>query len=195
MTHQGTVTIYTDRLCLRRFTAADSGAMYKNWASDERVIRFLTWPAHASSQVTAQVVAGWLPSYDRADFYQWAICLRDGGEPIGSISAVDQQPVVCGVEIGYCLGHRWWGQGLMTEALAAIIDFFFIRVGFLRIAAGHDLQNPASGRVMVKCGMRREGTLRQAGRNNTGIVDMAVYSILAAEHQKHSGQSGADTAE
>ena len=70
----------------------------------------------------------------------------------------------------------------MTEALKAIIAFFFEEVNVGRIQARHDPRNANSGAVMSKSGMTYEGTLRRADRNNQGICDVAVYSILREEY-------------
>ena len=74
----------------------------------------------------------------------------------------------------------------MTEAMKAVMDFFFDEVGAGRVEARHDPRNPHSGDVMKKCGMIYEGTLRQADRNNQGICDMVVYALLACEREKQS---------
>ena len=70
----------------------------------------------------------------------------------------------------------------MSEALQAVIDFFFDRVGPNSICSYHDPNNPHSGMVMKHCGMKYEGTRRAADRNNTGICDASWYSILRSEH-------------
>ena len=59
MNHQGTKTIETERLILRRFTMEDAPAMYRNWASDPEVTKYLTWPAHSSVEVSQQVLRDW----------------------------------------------------------------------------------------------------------------------------------------
>ena len=87
------------------------------------------------------------------------------------------------VHIGYCIGKPWWHQGITSEALAAVIGFFFDRVGVSRIEARHDARNPRSGLVMRKCGMKYEGTLRSADRNNQGIHDVCYYGLLKREWQ------------
>ena len=110
------------------------------------------------------------------------------GEVIGTISVVELDERVEKVQIGYCIGRKWWSQGYTTEAFAAIISFLFEEVGVNRIEAMYDLRNPGSGKVMEKCGLQYEGTLRQAGWSNSGIGDMAMHSILASEYfKKHSG--------
>ena len=182
MKHLGTQVIETPRLILRPFTMADARAMYENWASDPEVSKYLTWPAHSSVEITRMILRDWTDGYENPDRYNWAIVPKDGdGKPIGNISAVHVYEKVNAVEIGYCMGRPWWGQGIMTEALKAVTGFFFEQVGVNRVAARHDADNPASGRVMAKSGMRYEGTLRQLGWNNRGTVDLVCYSILAEE--------------
>ena len=62
--------------------------MYKNWASDPEVTKFLTWPTHPSVEVSRKINASWVASYEKPDYYQWAIVPKELGEPIGSISVV-----------------------------------------------------------------------------------------------------------
>lgn len=73
---------------------------------------------------------------------------------------------------------KYWNKGLVSEAFDAIITFFFNEVGANRIESRHDTNNPASGKVMQKCGLKLEGIKRQADRNNSGICDMEIYGIL-----------------
>ena len=56
----GTQTIETERLILRRFTVEDAGDMYKNWASDPEVTKYLTWPPHESVEFTKSLLADWV---------------------------------------------------------------------------------------------------------------------------------------
>lgn len=72
----------------------------------------------------------------------------------------------------------------MSEAFAKIIPFLFEEVGAKRIEAQHDPNNPASGKVMEKCGLKYEGTLRNADWSNKGIVDAAMYGLLVEEYNK-----------
>lgn len=184
MNHIGTVVIETKRLLLRRFTQADAAAAFRNWTSDEKVTEFLRWPTHKSAEVTERVLKEWIDGYERCDFYQWAIALKEqGDEPIGTISVVDQNEKLHSVHIGYCIGSKWWNQSITSEAFAAIIPVLFDQVKVNRIEAQHDPQNPGSGKVMMKCGLRYEGTLRQADFSNRGMVDAAMYSLLADEYR------------
>lgn len=181
MKHLGTKMIETERLILRRFVVEDAWAMYDNWASDPEVTKFMTWPTHGSPEISRMVLTDWVSHYGEDDYYQWAIVLKDLGEPIGSISAVDTNDRKELVHIGYCIGKRWWRCGYTSEAMQAVMDFFFDEVGVNRVEARHDPNNPGSGAVMRKCGMRFEGTLRQSDWNNQGICDANWYALLAQE--------------
>ena len=184
MEQKGTCPIETGRLYLGRFTMNDVYAVYENWAKDPYVTRFLTWPAHINPDITRQILLEWIESYLKPDFYQWGITRKDDpGTPIGTISAVKIDEETETVSIGYCLGRDWWNQGIMSEALWGVIRFFFEELHLNRVEACHDINNPASGKVMEKCHMTYEGTLRQGGRNNQGIADLAVYSILREEYE------------
>ena len=183
MKHCGTKTLMTDRLILRPFRMEDAQAMYENWASDPAVTKYLRWPPHESVADSEMILSGWTRYYANDDFYQWAIVLRDGGDmPIGTISAVDSNEKTKMVHIGYCIGRNWWRQGITSEALAAVMDFFFREVEVNRLESQHDPNNPNSGSVMLKCGMRHEGTLRESDWNNQGICDAAMYAILAKNY-------------
>ena len=182
LNHKGTVTIETERLILRRFTMEDAEAMYRNWASDDEVTKHLTWPTHTSVEISKMVLTDWTSHYPEPDFYNWAIVLKENGpEPIGNISTAHVKESTLCATMGYCMSRAHWGKGIMTEALTAVIDFFFDEVGFNRIDADHAVDNPASGRVMEKSGMRYEGTHRQAVRTNCGIVDIKKWAILKSD--------------
>lgn len=182
MKNCGTQRIETDRLILRRYKIEDADAMYKNWASDSEVTKFLTWQPHPSVDVSRSIIEDWLKKYSDEKYYQWAIVLKDNGnEPIGDISVGHMNEDISMVHIGYCLGRAWWRRGIMSEALKAVTDFMFDTVEVNRVESRHDPRNPNSGKVMQKCGMKYEGTLRSADRNNQGICDACYYALLRSE--------------
>ena len=181
MYYPGTQTIETPRLILRRFREDDAPAVYRNWTSDPEVTRYLTWPVHSDEAVTGRILSYWISSYRLPSYFNWAIVLRETGEPVGNISVVRTDSRTASAEVGYCLGRAWWHQGIMSEALAGVISFLFRETGAVRISAWHDVENVRSGEVMKRCGMSYEGTLRKAASNNRGLVDMCMYSILREE--------------
>lgn len=72
-------------------------------------------------------------------------------------------------------------QEITSEAMKAVMDYFFDEVGANRIEARHDPRNPNSGKVMEKCKMKYEGTMQSSDRNNQGICDACYYALLRSE--------------
>ena len=178
MRHKGTVRIETERLILRRFTLGDSNDMFENWANDDEVTKYLTWPTHKDVKVSEYILKEWVGQYNSLKYYQWCIELKNTKKAIGSIGVVDYNEAVSSVEIGYCIGRDYWKKGYASEALSALIDFFFNQVGMNRVEARHDPNNPNSGLVMKKCGLKYEGTRILADKNNTGVCDAAMYGLI-----------------
>jgi len=170
MNHQGTKTLETERLILRKFDLNDSEAMYRNWASDPEVTKYLTWETYQSVSEADSILAMWAKDYEKPDFYQWAVVLKEISEPIGSISVVNMEDDI--PEIGYCIGKAWWNMGITTEALKRVMKYLFEEVEVNKIIARHDVRNPASGMVMKKAGMKYTGI-----ENNQGIGDYAEYAL------------------
>lgn len=185
MEHLGTKQLETQRLILRKFKLSDAGAMFRNCASDDEVTRFLMWPSHKDVSVSENILKEWISKYDDKKFYQWAITLKPNvGEPIGGISVVDMDDRLQMVHIGYCIGRKWWHQGITSEALAELIRFFFDEVGVNRVESRHDPNNPNSGKVMQKCGLKYEGTIKQGDWNNQGICDYSIYGLVREDYEK-----------
>lgn len=193
MQHLGTRTLETPRLILRRFTPADAPCMFRNWASSSEVTKHLTWPPHADEGVSLAHIESM--DYENPEVYDWGIELKELGQVIGSIGVVGHKNETEMVHIGYCIGTDWWGRGIMAEAFGAVIRFFFEQVGVNRIESRHDLRNPNSGKVMVKCGLQYEGTLRQSDKSNQGLCDEAWYAILREDYEKKGSPSGGAASE
>ena len=117
----------------------------------------------------------------------WGIIDRQTRHLVGTIGYMDYSMDNASVEIGYSLARWLWNGGYMTEALARVIDYTFESMDINRIEAQHELDNPASGRVMEKCGMRKEGVLRQRLYNKGKFVDVALYAILKSDPRKPVG--------
>ncbi len=179
MIHKGTVMLETERLILRQFTIDDTEPMFRNWASDPGVTKYLTWPTHENSNNSSQIIKSWISGYEAKNNYNWAIELKALNEPIGSIAAVKIDDNTNLVHIGYCIGKPWWYKGYTSEALSRLVRFFFQEIKVNRVESRFDPRNTNSGKVMKKAGLKYEGTMRQADRNNLGICDASYYAILA----------------
>ena len=84
-------------------------------------------------------------------------------------------------EIGYCIGRKWWRQGYISKAVKAVINYMYENTDIERIEAYHSIQNPASGKVMEKAGMRKEGFAKHKYKNREGFQDCDLYGIIRSE--------------
>ncbi|MGH4120333.1 GNAT family N-acetyltransferase [Clostridium sp.] len=183
--HTGTKTIETQRLILRQFKEKDAADMFNNWASDDEVTRYVSWQTHSDIEVSKKTLKMWIDEYSNRENYNWAIEIKENGSVVGSIVIFNIDNNIENCEIGYCTSKAFWNKGITTEAFSAVINFAFKEVGFERITGRHNVDNLASGRVMEKCGLKYEGTLRKIHRMNTGsLVDCKYYSILKGEYVK-----------
>ena len=165
--------IETERLILRPFREEDAADLY-DYLKAPMVHCFACMKVHSLEEAKHAALER---AKDKE--YYFAIVLKENGpEPIGSIAVVGIDMKIDGATMGYCMSRAHWRKGIMAEALTALIAFLFDEVGFNRIEADHDIENPASGRVMQKAGMTFEGTARQGGRTNRGIVDICHWAIL-----------------
>lgn len=177
----GTQTLHTDRLILRRFVESDAEAMFQNWASSAENLTYVTWVPHPDVEVTRNSIRNWVTSYTNPNYYKWAICLKEDPEQvIGDISIVEMDEIDSSCEIGYVLGKNYWGLGLMTEALKAVLDFCFTQVGFQKVKARYASLNPASGRVMEKAGMSYLKTITNGVERKGYLADL-IYCQISKE--------------
>ena len=124
------------------------------------------WTNYAPMNCIADVMTNanmfthnWLSAYEKSDRYSWAIQLKETGEVIGRYFGMHPDDELRQVELACEIGRSWWNQGLMTEATKRVIEFFFREVGMNRIYAWHANENPASGKMQEKAGMKWEGTI------------------------------------
>lgn len=154
MRHIGTQTLATRQLILRRHEMADAEDIFANWASDPVAAHFWSWDPHKSITETRALVSGWSREYEKPDYYHWAVVERESGRAIGYIYLDSIDEAEGSAAVHYLLARAHWNRGLMTEACRRVIEFAFSEAGFRKIRSWHHADNPASGRVMLKCGMR-----------------------------------------
>ena len=177
----------TPRLILRKMTMRDAADIYRYSRSPE-VARHVLWEPHHSIGDSRAYLRFMLRRYRNREPASWGIEYRQTGEVIGTIGFMWIQHDNSAAEVGYSLSRDYWNQGLMTEALNAVIAHGFGGMNLNRIEAQHETGNPASGAVMRKCGMAREGTLRQRLYNKGKYVDVELYAILKKDYK--SGRRG-----
>ncbi len=179
--HSGTIRIESERLLLRRFCLEDASAMYYNWTNDPEVSCFMRWQPHKTVRESRDMLQKWVSQYSNPAFYQWGIEQKSDGSLVGAIGLYTVNEGDLCAEVGYCVGSRYCGQGIATDALSAVLFFAFERVGYNRVEAYHAAANPASGRVLEKAGMRYEGFARQKYRSNRGFEDCRMYAVLKSD--------------
>lgn len=148
----------TERLLLRPWKESDAEALYK-YASDPTVGPQAGWPPHQSVEESLQIIR----TVFNSD-HIWAIELKETGEPIGCMGyyTCGESNIEIGendAEAGYWIAKPYWNQGICTEALQCMIDYCFRVKGFQILWSDFFIDNPASGRVMQKCGFHDTGKI------------------------------------
>ena len=173
-------TLETPRLILRRITMRDANDIFA-YSSDVQVAQHVLWSAQRNIGEAREYCRYMIRRYRADEPSSWGIVEKRTQQMVGTIGYMAYSEENETVEIGYSLARWLWNGGYMTEALARVIDHTFETMRINRIEAQHELTNPASGRVMEKCGMHREGVLRQRLYNKGKFVDVALYSILRGD--------------
>jgi RimJ/RimL family protein N-acetyltransferase len=166
--------IETDRLILRHFEKSDVDSMFRNWASNPDVVRFLVYDVCETIKDTKNLIDEWFHYFESAHYAEvFAITLKSDGEVIGTIDFVQKDGKTRSAEVGYQIGKLWWGCGYVAEALRAVIKHCFETVGLTQLWADCDVENVNSKKVMKKAGMIHEGVSE----------NRVMYSIYAEEKQ------------
>lgn len=170
-------TLETPRLFLRPMKMSDCQDVFA-YSRDPEVARHVLWDAHQTIGQSRAYLRYILRQYRNGEPSSYGIVLKETNHLIGTIGFMWVNTENRSTEVGYSLSRSHWNQGLMTEALRAVIELAFDVMKLHRVEAQHETDNPASGRVMLKVGMRREGTMRGRIFNKGRYVDVDVYGIL-----------------
>ncbi|MCC8155510.1 MAG: GNAT family N-acetyltransferase [Tannerellaceae bacterium] len=132
LNHCGTRILESDRLILRPFRYVDDEDMLTYWISDPAIQSMYSEPVYTTKEEVKELLDKYMGSYERSDYYRWAIIEKLSGICIGQIAIflVDNKNHFC--EIEYCLGNLFHRKGYMTEAVRAILEFCFIRYTFTK---------------------------------------------------------------
>ena len=170
--------IETERLVLRPVTLDDAEAMFE-YASNQENTRY-TFPTNQSLEETKNNIAQF---YLASPLGRWGIELKSTGEFIGTIDLHKMDTVLKKAAIGYIINQKYWNRGLTTEANRAVIEIAFEKIGMNKLEAFHDKDNPASGKVMKKSGMRfsHEELYARMDKNEPGRIVTDVHYVLTKE--------------
>jgi ribosomal-protein-alanine N-acetyltransferase len=171
-------TIQTERLVLGAFEDAEAPELQRLAGAREIADTTLMIPhpyelAHAEQFIALQR-DGVIEGHDLI----FAIHRLADARLVGTVALREIDPVHLQAELGYWIGVPYWKQGYATEAARAVVELGFARLGLNRIYAHHMGRNPASGRVLERIGMQREGVLRHRVRKWGQFEDVVIYSVL-----------------
>lgn len=177
-------TIATPRLTLRPFRLEDVDGVLA-YADDEEWSKYLISVPHPYQRSDAVQFVARQVLLDRAVYPSWAVIID--GALVGSINLRFKLDYLV-AEMGWSLHRKFWGQGVVTEAVRAVVESAFrTHPRLTRIGATADTRNLASLRVMEKLGMQREGVLRQCRLSREGLVNEAHYGLLRADWMRRDG--------
>lgn len=175
--------IQTPRLLLRRLRLDDAEDMFV-YASDPAVTATVTFETHLSIDDSLEFISQTLDGYERGERATWGIEHRQDQHLVGTVGYPTIRAGGYIGEAGYVLSRPYWRQGLMTEALGAVLDFGFRHMALRRIEATCRIDNIGSYRVMEKCGMQLDGILRDADYVKGRLISVRLYSILRRDYER-----------
>ena len=177
---ENTPLLLTEHLTLDRFCPEDVPAV-RDTLYTESVCRNLFITPNKTTEEVAENIQWLLDGYDtKEDFHQWAV--RENGVCVGRMMLSVNRRFSTGT-VAYYLAESVWGRGYMTEILKRVIDFCFDDLELNRVEADHFARNPASGRVMEKAGMTKEGLARQKYCKDGEFLDAVLYAIVKGDRE------------
>lgn len=179
--------IETDRLILRPFTLEDASNVAKMANDYELYKTTLNLPYPYEPHMATAWIVTHEDRFINDGMLTLAVVVKETDTLVGAISLGKLEKHRSG-EIGYWIGKAYWGNGYAEEATNQVIGFGFEMMGLNRILGRYLAINPASGRVMSKCGMRFEGVLKEAIVKEQYYHDVGYYGLTRLEWLKAKGQ-------
>lgn len=173
-------SLTTNRLQLRQIQSRDAEALFALF-SDEETMRFYGHEPHRSLDETRASIEQAQARYTRREAIRWGITLRGKDQIIGSCSFHHFGPGFHRAETGYDLNRAYWGQGIMTEAMSAILTYGFAELRLHRVEAIIDIANERSKSLLLKLGFTYEGNLRQRYPFRDHFEDEHYFGLLKDE--------------
>ena len=173
--------LHTNRLILRRMKRSDAADMYE-YSKLPQVTQYLAWLPHTDLKATTRYLDYIKSRYAEGTFYDWAVIWRENNKMIGTCGFTKFNSDNNSAECGYVLNPAYWGKGIAPEALACVMKFGFMTLNLHRIECRYIVGNDRSLRVMEKCGMQYEGTMRDAMLIGSEYKTIGICSMLSCEY-------------
>ncbi len=177
----------TKRLRLR-FLDLEDAADYFEIRSDEQVMKYLARPKAQTIEDVIQVIKRVHDSIQKNTGICWAICLKEDPKIIGTIGFYRSQLEHFRTEIGYEMRPEYWGKGIMSEAMRAVLDYVFHKLNFHSVEANIDPINKKSSGILERNHFLKEAHFRENYYFNGKFTDSAIYSLLKSRHIAMTGQ-------
>jgi RimJ/RimL family protein N-acetyltransferase len=173
-----------NQMTLRPLTLEDAPVVHQLAGTREIADTAVSVPHPFPEEHVKAWIAAQSDAFARKAGLAFAIELEETHELIGVISLRDMDVENCRAEMGFWLGQQWWGKGYGTTAARMLLDYAFRELGLNRVHAFYLVRNPASGRVLEKIGMQREGVLRQPVRKWGKFENVVLVSILRQDWEQ-----------
>ena len=172
MTAKNTPTLYTQQLILRQFNEMDLPALY-DLLKDSEVNTFLPWlPVENMEEAKSFLHSRFLNYYKQPSAYRYAICLKEDNKPIGYVCLSED----ISHDFGYALKKDCWHKGYATQSAHAVIQRLK-KDGYSYITATHDINNPRSGEVMKRIGMKYKYSYIEQWQPKNIKVTFRMYQL------------------
>ena len=152
------------------------------YACDREVARYVSWEFHRSIADSIRFLRIILHNYTVGEPSPWGIVFKQNNKLIGTIGFHNRSIEHARAEIGYALSSDFWNNGIMTEALNEVMHFGFGVMNLNRVEAKCVAENTASEKVIIKCGMTYEGTLREYHKKQDIYQNLKTYSLLRSQY-------------
>lgn len=177
----------TERLRLR-FLEMEDAADYFEIRSDERVMKYLARPQAQTIEDAMAVIKRVHDSIQKNTGICWAVCLKEDPKIIGTIGFYRSQLEHFRTEIGYEMRPEFWGKGIMSEAMRAVLDYVFHKLNFHSVEANIDPINKKSSGILERNHFLKEAHFRENYYFDGKFTDSAIYSLLKSRHIAMTGQ-------
>lgn len=173
----------TKRLLLRPFELSDAERI-RILAGDRLIAdKMLNIPHPYEKGVAEEWISTHKLKFESGEGIHFAIVLNSTRELIGAIG-LNIKKKYNRAELGYWIGKEYWNQGYCTEASRAVVDYGFRQLKLNKITSSHFIRNPASGKVMRKIGMKKEGVRKEHVIKWGKYEDIINYAILRKEWER-----------
>lgn len=177
----------TERLKLRKVELSDVED-YHEIRSNKRVMQYIARPLAQTLEDTKGVIERVHETIEKSEGINWAVCLKDDPKILGTVGFYRTNHTHFRTELGYELRPEFWGKGIMSEAIQAVLDYAFFTMNFHSVEANIDPVNRRSENILIRNNFIKEAHFRENYFFEGKFTDSAIYSLLKSRHVAMTGQ-------